>query len=224
VPFLETEEQSGGPVAMLGSQNVAFRIGKGSDHKQWSFGVASIRDGRIVRRLDSTRGLSRVYGAAGSPDGKTLYIASEGTILAVPADGGEPRKLGAADFVAPDPNGQDVVVMRVQNDGPHLFRLPLPSGAPEQALPFNAPQLHLNGSFAPTAVRADGRIAITVLRKDSWWDEPAILDPKTGQVEKLTVPYDGDAFLLGWTPDGGMISVGQPMRGSLWRFRQNAKP
>jgi hypothetical protein len=63
-----------------------------------------------------------------------------------------------------------------------------------------------------------------VLRKDSWWDEPAILDPQTGQVEKLTVPYDGDIFNVGWAPDGAMISVGQPMRGSLWRFRRSAKP
>ena len=46
----------------------------------------------------------------------------------------------------------------------------------------NSP-LVLNSSLSPQAVHADGRIATTVLRKDSWWDEPAILDPKTGQVE-----------------------------------------
>jgi hypothetical protein len=220
---VETEEQTGGPIAMLGSQNVVFRIGKGTDHKEWTIGVASVSDGRIVRRLDSARKLPRVYGGAGSPDGKTLYLISDGTLLAAPVDGGEVRKLGAADAVAPNPNGQDVVVLRVEKDGPHLIRIPLAPGASEQVLPFATPLL-LNASFSPAAVRADGRIAITVLRKDSWWDEPAILDPKTGQVEKLTVPYDGDAFMVGWTPDGAMISAGQPMRGSLWRFRRSEKP
>ena len=73
----------------------------------------------------------------------------------------------------------------------------------------------------PDNLRADGRIAITVVRKDSWWDEPAILDPKTGQVEKLTVPYSGDAFSVGWTPDGAMVSAALPMHGSLWRFRSD---
>jgi hypothetical protein len=222
VPFVETEEQTGGPIAMLGSQYVIFRIGKGDDHKAWSIGVASASDGRIVRRLDSARGHPRIYGGAGSPDGKTLYFISDGTLWAAPVDGGEPRKLASADAVAPNPNGQDLVVMRLEKDGPHLARLPLPAGAPEQALPYSSPLL-LNGSFSPIAVRADGRIAITILRPESWWDEPAILDPKTGQVEKLAVTYDGDVFNAGWTPDGALISAGQPMRGSLWRFRKTAK-
>jgi Tol biopolymer transport system component len=220
VPFVETDEQTSGPIAMLGGQNVAFRIGQGNDHKTWMIGVASIGDGRIVKRSDAARGLTRVYGAAGSPDGKTLYLISDGNLFAAPVDGGEPRKLGRAEAVAANPNGQDVVVMRTEKDGPQLVRFPLAAGAAEQVLPFNAPLL-LNAAFSPAAVRADGRISITVLRKNSWWDEPAILDPKTGQVEKLTVPYDGDAFCVGWTPDGAMISVGQPMHGSLWRFRRS---
>lgn len=140
----------------------------------------------------------------------------------MPAEGGEARKLGSADAVAPNPNGKDLVVMRSEKGGQHLYRLPLSPGAPEELLPYNT-SLLLNASFSPAAVRADGRIAITVVRPDSWWDEPGILDPQTGKVEKLNVPYAGDAFNFGWTPDGAIVSAGLPMRGSLWRFRRSEK-
>ena len=74
-------------------------------------------------------------------------------------------------------------------------------------------------------VRADGRIAITVLRPDSWWDEPAILDPTSGKVEKLTVPFSGDIDAPTWMPDGKLLAKGLPIRGSIWRFKKaDAKP
>jgi hypothetical protein len=218
VPLIETEDKTGGPLALLGDQ-VLFQIGKGSERKEWVVAAASTSDGRIVRRVESTRGHQRVMGIAGSPDGKTLYYESDGTIWTIPVDGGEARKLCAGEALAPNPNGQDLVVMRIEKDGPHLWRVPLQAGAKEQAIPYASPLL-VNGSFSPAAIRADGRIAITVVRPDSWWDEPAILDPQTGQVEKLSVSYDGDIFSVGWTPDGGMIAAGQPMHGSLWRFRR----
>jgi hypothetical protein len=183
--------------------------------------IASVTDGRIVRRLESTRG-GRTNSIAGSPDGKALYYVTDGTLWTMPVDGGTPRKLGAADLVAANPNGRDVVVMRTEKDGSHLVRIPLATNEAEQAVPY-ASTLLLNATFPPTAVRADGRISIAVVRPDSWWEEPAILDPKTGQVEKLNVPFAGDIFAIGWTPDGAMVAAGMPMHGSLWRFRPAAK-
>ena len=78
----------------------------------------------------------------------------------------------------------------------------------------------MNASLSPAAIHGDGRIAITVLRPDSWWDEIAILDPATGKVEKLNVPYAGDEFAPAWTPDGRLTCTGFQMLGSVWRFRK----
>jgi hypothetical protein len=77
--------------------------------------------------------------------------------------------------------------------------------------------------LSPAAIRGDGTIAVTVLRPDSWWDETGILDPATGKVERLNVPYSGDSMAPAWTADGRMISSGLLIEGSLWRFRQETK-
>jgi hypothetical protein len=71
-----------------------------------------------------------------------------------------------------------------------------------------------------SAVRPDGKIAVTVLQPNSWWDELGVLDPATGKVEKLDVPYPGDAFMTGWTADGKLMASGLQMQGSLWRFEK----
>jgi eukaryotic-like serine/threonine-protein kinase len=226
-PLVQTEEETTGPFGMLGDHQVAFRIGHQGDNNNWMVATATANlnspdDGRIVRRLESTR-RRRIGALVGSHDGKTLFYVSDGVLWSMPAEGGEERKIGPADAVAPSPNGEDVVVLRYGQDRHQLFRLPLAPGGKEQMLPFESPLL-LNPTLSPAAVRADGRISITVVRADSWWDEPAILDPKTGKVEKLTVPYDGDAFFVGWAPDGAMVAAGQPIHGALWRFRPMANP
>ncbi|SRR5579871_469045 len=220
VPFVDTEEKTGGPIGTLGPGQVIFRIGKVGDvpRKSWGVAVVSVADGRIVRRLDATVGRESVTAMSGSADGKTIFFTSQGNVYAAAVEGGEPRQLCAGDALAPNPNGQDVVVLRYLSDGAHLFRVPV-NGGSEQEIPFKS-NLRLNASLAPTAIRADGRLAITVVRPDSWWDEPAILNPQTGQVDKLTVPYVGDAFNVGWTPNGSLTASGWEMHSSLWRFRK----
>ena len=183
-------------------------------------GLVSVADGRVVRRLESTRGIG-MNAMAGSPDGKTIYYSSEGTVWAVSADGGEPRKIGSGDNLAAHPNGKEIVTIRDEGAILNLYRIPLSGGA-DQRIPFNT-DLHLNASISPAAIRGDGKIAITVLRPDSWWDELAILDPTTGKVERLNVPYSGDAIAPAWTADGRMSGSGLLIEGSLWRFRMDTK-
>jgi hypothetical protein len=123
--------------------------------------------------------------------------------------------------VAPNPNGQDLIVMRSQKDGNHLVRVPLSGGA-EQPIPF-ASDLSLQGYFAPNAVGKDGRIVVIVEALDSWWAEVGVLDPRTGKLQKLTVPYSGDLIDAGWTPDGRILAAGLRMQASLWRYRKETK-
>jgi hypothetical protein len=32
--------------------------------------------------------------------------------------------------------------------------------------------------------------------------------------------YDGDALMPAWTSDGHILSIGIPLRSTIWRFRQ----
>lgn len=212
-PFVETEDETRAPLAMLGKDQLAFTLKAG---KEWIVGVCNAGDGRITRRLESTRGIE-MSSIAGSPDGKTIYYVSDGVLFAVPAEGGDARKIGMAAMVAAHPNGRELVLLRQESSAPRLFRHPLLGGG-EQAIPWSSP-LVLNATLSPASVRADGRLAVTVLQPDSWWDELGVLDPSTGKVDKLTMPYTGDAFLTGWTADGKLMASGEQMQGSLWRFR-----
>jgi Tol biopolymer transport system component len=216
VPLVDSEEDTDAPVARLGKDRIAFMIGKVGDYGSRQIGIATVADGRIVQRLESTRGIG-ISSMTASPDGSTIYYTSSGSIWAVNAGGGAPRKIGSADSVVAFPNGKELMVLREEKDGQKLYRLTLGGG--EAPIPFSSEYL-LNQAISPGAIRADGKIAITVIRPDSWWDEIGILDPATGKVDKLTVPYVGDEFAPAWTEDGRLVCTGFQMQGSVWRFRK----
>jgi hypothetical protein len=220
VALIETEEETQGPLALAGKDLIALRIGKPGGYKNKMVALVSLADGRVVRRLESTLGIA-MGAMAASPDGKTIYYSSDATVWAVSAEGGAPRKIGSGENLAAHPNGKEVIATRDEGTRIGLYRIPVNGGA-EQRIPFNT-DLLLNPTLSPAAIRGDGRIAITVLRPDSWWDEPGILDPATGKVERLNVPYSGDAGGPAWTADGRMISSGLLIQGSLWRFRKETK-
>jgi Tol biopolymer transport system component len=220
VPLIETEEETQGPLALAGKDVIALKIGKPGGYKNKMVALVSVTDGRVVQRLESTRGIWMASLAA-SPDGKTIYYSSDATVSAVSVDGGEPRKVGSGDNLAAHPNGKEIIATRDEGTRIGLYRIPVNGGA-AQRIPFNT-DLLLNPTLSPAAIRGDGRIAVTVLRPDSWWDEPGILDPATGKVERLNVPYSGDAMAPAWTADGRMISSGLLIEGSLWRFRKETK-
>jgi len=108
--------------------------------------------------------------------------------------------------------------MRYEKEGYRLVRISLPGGA-ETPISLQS-DFRLIGSLSPNAVHRDGRILVGVQSLGSWWDEVAILDPQTGKLQKLDIPYAGDVDYPGWTGDGRIMAQGFPMRASLWRFRR----
>ena len=70
VPFVETQEQARAPMARLSDREFVF-VGGTRDNPVLA--IASSETGRIVRRLESTRG-RQVTRLAVSPDGGTVYL------------------------------------------------------------------------------------------------------------------------------------------------------
>jgi Tol biopolymer transport system component len=215
------------PARLIGSTEKSGRTPQlltapfgGDGYKDKIVALVSVTTGRVVQRLESTHGIA-MGAMAASPDGKTIYYSSDATVWAVSVDGGEPRKIGLGENLAAHPNGKEIVATRDDGTRMGLYHIPVSGGA-EQRIPFNT-DLLLSPMLSPAAIRSDGRIAVTVLRPDSWWDETGILDPATGKVERLNVPYSGDSMAPAWTADGRMISSGLLIEGSLWRFRKETK-
>jgi hypothetical protein len=213
-PFVQTGEQTGSPFAVVGDREVAFAMGTAPNR---TLAVASASDGRMIRRLPATKDLG-ISSLAASPDGSTLYYVVSGTIWAIPAAGGDPRKIASGDEVAADPSGRELIVARTEKEGSRLVRISLSGGA---ETPISFPSgLHLIPGLTPNAVHRDARILVPVQSQDSWWDEVAILEPKTGKLDRLDIPYAGDIDYPSWSGDGRMIAIGLPMQSSLWRFRK----
>ncbi|MBI3665202.1 MAG: protein kinase [Acidobacteria bacterium] len=214
IPFLDTSEETALPGSLVGDREVAFLIGPPADR---TIAIASIADGRIVRRLKGPKS-GTIESLAASPDGKTLYYAAAGTIWAIPSTGGEPRKMHAGDSVAVDPRGQGLIIKLNEEDGVRLVRVPV-GGGPEKAIPFHSEFRLTPPPLAPNAVGKDGRIVVQVASKDSWFWSSAVLNPQTGNVQRVPLAYEGDFPSPGWAPDGRIVSMALPLRASIWRFR-----
>jgi hypothetical protein len=203
----------------VGDGEVAFLAGSAPNR---TIVIASAADGRIVRRLKGAKGAGATLSLAASPDGKTLYYAVSGTVWAIPATDGEPRKISAGESVTTDPRGRELIVQQVEKDSNRLVRVPLAGGA-ESTIPLQG-ELHL--TWAPLSSRAvgkDGRIVLTVSAKDSWFWQTAILDPETGRIEKVPALQEADTYIPCWTADGRILAVAVPIRAAIWRFRPGGR-
>ncbi len=85
--------------------------------------VATMPEGRIVKRLEATRGIAP-QSLVASPDGKTLYYVNAGSLFSIDIEGGIPKRMRAANGVALDPRAHDpaLIVQVNENDGVKLFR------------------------------------------------------------------------------------------------------
>jgi len=214
-PFVETSEESFVPVAAVGKDEVACRIGTGD---RQMVAVVSAQTGRITRRFPATAG-KVINSIAASPDGRTLYFSESGSIWAMSSSGGDPRRLAPGHSVAPSPDGRSLIIQVIENDVPRLTRLPLAGGEPEP-IQLNLDRLLLWAfPLAPNAVAPDGRIVFAVDSPDSWFEMPVIIDPVSGSVRVIPLTFSGDIHGPGWTPDGRILASGLPTRSSLWRLR-----
>ena len=127
VPFFQTQEETRSPFCLVGRDTVAFLMGSSP---ATTLALTSSSDGRIIRRLSDVKA-DAIVALAGSPDGKTIYYVESGTVLALPAEGGQPQKVCAGDGVAVDPAGEYLVVSLNQPEGVRLVRVSLAGGQEE---------------------------------------------------------------------------------------------
>lgn len=216
VPFVDTEEETRSPLALAGPGRVAFILGKAPEE---SIAIASIKDGRILQRIKMhTTDTIRSFTA--SSDGETLFYSDTGSIWSIATSGGVAHKIGAGDAVAFDAGQQNLVVqVNAADGGARLVRMPITGGAVEP-IPMHGdvgiPTVTWLGSGA---VRADGKIIVSVVSRDSWFAGSGILDLKSGDLHRIPLHYDGDIFSPSWNQKGEIVTGGFLMRSSIWRFR-----
>jgi hypothetical protein len=217
MPFLQTSEETSGPVAMVGKDELAFVIGKRAQRKV-ALGIASISDGRIQRRLSKVDAVD-IGALAASPDGQTLYYTLNGRLWSVPASDGEPRMIrqGVGSF-AVDPQGKYLVVEVYEKDGNRLVRVPL-DGRTETPLSF--PGVRLAYQLTTNAIRSDGAI-VSPLAVSSFNWALGLLHPDTGKVERLAIDPSFDVHQPGFLPDGRILVAGYGFKSTLWRFTPHA--
>ena len=219
-PFLDSAEQATPPATLVGENLVAFL--SGSVGQPSMITIATLPEGRIVRRLEETRGIMP-QSLVASPDGRTLYYVNAGTLFSVPVDGGKPTSLRPANGVAVDARepGAALIVQVNAADGVKLLRVPFDGGS-ELSILF-ASTLRLSPiPIAGSAVGPDGRIAVTVTSPETMFRGVALLDPVTAVLERLPVAFDGDLQYPAWNRDGSLRAVGVSIRSSLWKFQPQA--
>jgi serine/threonine protein kinase/Tol biopolymer transport system component len=216
-PFLEASEQATFPAALVGDTRLAFLSGPVGQAP--SITLATVPEGRVLRRLEGTSGITP-QSLVASPDGRTLYYVDAGNLYSISAEGGTPRKLRAANGVAVDARMPvpSLVVSVNETSGVKLYRLPL-SGASEEPVLFVGALRLAPIPLSAGAVGPDGRIAVTITPADSWFRGIGILDPITATLERVHVPFDGDVQSPAWGRDGSLLAMGVSMRASLWRFQ-----
>ncbi len=111
-----------------------------------------------------------------------------------------------------------MVVQVNGREGNDLFAVPL-AGGPDRPIPFQSSLRLATTPIAPGAVGPDGRIAVTVTSKDSWFWGAAVLDPATGAVTPVPLGFEGDVQFPTFARDGSLRAVGVGTRSALWRFR-----
>ncbi|MEP6995594.1 MAG: protein kinase [Acidobacteriota bacterium] len=215
-PFLDSAEQATPPATLVGENLVAFL--SGSVGQPSLITLATVPEGRIVRRLEETRGIAP-QSLVASPDGQTLYYVNAGSLFAVGVEGGKPRNLRPANGVTVDPREPASLIVQVNGlDGVKLFRVPL-DGSSELSILFASSLRLAPIPMSASAVGPDGRIAVTVSSPDTMFRGVALLDPATAVLEKLPVVFDGDLQYPAWDRDGTLHAVGISIRSSLWRFQ-----
>ena len=215
-PFVETQEETGMPSAIVGQTHVAFVIGSTSTR---TIALASLEDRRITRRLEGSKGAA-IDSLVASPDGRTIYYTASGSVWMIPAGDGQPQRLRSGDSVTLDPYRDELIVRITEKEGTRLVRQPLAGGA-ERPISLEGDLSVAPLLLYPNAVGKDGRILATLTWPGSWFGPVGLIDPKTGRVQVIRLGYDAD-MSGGWSPDGKLVVVAKALRVGLWRFRQDS--
>ena len=93
------------------------------------------------------------------------------------------------------------------------------SGGVEHPIRFQSPLRQTFAFIGPNAIGKDGRVLLSVTSADSWFYGAAVLNPKSGKVDKIELKFSGDVLAPEWLDDGRILAVGRPTKVTLWRFR-----
>ncbi|MBI1787432.1 MAG: PD40 domain-containing protein [Acidobacteria bacterium] len=211
-PLIESGEEEGLSFTKVGESQVAILLGPDGRRE---IAIASLSDGRIVRRLKEPVG--DMDSLAASPDGKNLYYVSGKTVWSVATEGGAPKKIGPGDSVAVDAKARELIVKLHERDRYRLMQTPLDGGAGRE-IPLQGDALLTNNHFSPAAVGPDGRILVQVILPDSWFFQCAVVDPKSGRMTRIPLEFSGDIASPGWTRDGRVLAAGIEYHSTIWRF------
>jgi Tol biopolymer transport system component len=218
LPLLDTNEKTSTPAVTLGSNQVALLAGEDNEAVVV---IASTVEGRLVRRLQGTKGM-HITALAASPDSKTLYFGADGSIYAIPVTDGTPQKVGVGEQVGVVPDGRDLVVARTQASSPVLVKVPA-TGGQEIKIPLENGQSIAPVPIGARSINDKGKMVIAVSPSNSWFYRVVVLDLATGRVTLVKVAYVGDTLCANWAPDGRVLSIGLPLKSHVWRFRMAAK-
>ncbi|HKS97793.1 MAG TPA: protein kinase, partial [Terriglobia bacterium] len=213
-PFIATKEETSSPACRVGENEVAFLLGP-SHHAELA--IASLADGRILRRLRGVQG-GEIGELVASRDGATLFYVASRTIWSIPAADGTARRLGPGDALTVDPNGHDLIVQLREKEGVRLVRVPV-SGGGETPISVQGDLRLAPVSIDSSAVDQGGRMLVSLAAPDSWFYRPGSLDLRTGKLERIPLNFSGDVLGIGWQSDGRILSTGWPLKAALWRFR-----
>ncbi len=210
VAFVEAEADTRGPMTSLGARHAAIMIGSGPSSE---IAIVATDTGGIVKRVKAPPG---IVSLAASPDGKTLYYTAGGSIFALAVDGGGPRTIGQGDSLTVDPATGDLIVRLDESERIRLVRLAAGGGSP-QPIDVKGDLRLVGEALLPGAVR-NGRLLLPVATADSWYWYAAVLDLRTGRLDKIAVDYSTDFHGLTWTADGNVLGTGIGVQSALWRF------
>jgi hypothetical protein len=217
--LIQTKEDAGEPMAMLGHNEMAFLLGKLGAQ---TIAVASLSDGRILRRLEGAK-QQGIQSMAASLDGRTIYYATN-DVWAMPATDGQPSLVGKGDRIAIDPRNGDLILERTDKQGVSLVRLSRAGDGSwkESPVPYQS-DVPLYGSgtfgFGPRAVNKDGRMAVTTQPADFFFQRPAVLDLATGKLQMVPIDYAGSPYYTEWGDTGKIVAGAQGWQSVMWRFR-----
>lgn len=209
LPFIQTQDETSGPATMLGEDRVAFMLGAGASR---SVSIASA-DGRLIGRIPEAKGA--IDSLAATPDGKTLFYSTAGNIWSIPSSGGTPTRIHSGSTFAIDHSGTYLVVQEANNA---LVRVPL-SGGPDQPISTDSAHRLAPSPWGIGAIGKDGRLAVRLAPKDSWFWPAAILDPRTGKIETIPAGFDADMAYPAWDRQGRLVTSASTLSASLWRLR-----
>jgi hypothetical protein len=211
-PLINTPEETSSPMTMVGTNQLAFALGK---EPRQTIAIADLASGRISSRLTPAKG--ELKNLAASPDGKILYFSAANQIWSIAAGGGEAKFIHAGNSAVVEPDGRGLIVSLFEVPRARLFRVPLDGGAEREIMMDG--KLPLSG-FALTsgAIDAHGRLLVPLNPVDSWFNPIGIVDTASGSVTRLPSDNRSDHHTMLWTRDGQIITIRMGFRAELWKF------